>query len=181
MARCHTTVHLPRTGQERRRTACTHARRPSLLCLIDSTGRTVLGRHMRYLRCHGIAVLLLAGMALGAPAAATAGQKPASGTYRGSAEQRGTGSRGQSVDRNYPVRMRFSAFGSSVAYPSLGCGGTLRPAGFSGGRRVYREVITYGGCDGGGTWKVLVSSSRRLQATWTRSGTDYIVSAILTR
>lgn len=136
---------------------------------------------MRHLRSRGIAACALAGMALGVPTVADAGQKPASGTYRGSADQRGTGSRGQSVDRSYPVRMRFSSYGSSVVYPSLGCGGTLRPAGFSGGRRVYREIITYGGCDSGGTWKVLVSSSRRLQATWTRRGTDYIVSAILTR
>jgi hypothetical protein len=119
--------------------------------------------------------------ATASPVGRELGRKPASGTYVGTAEQRGRGSRGQSVDRTYPVRMRFSSRGSTVTYPTLSCGGILRPAGFSGGRRVYREQITYGGCDRGGTWKVLVSSARRLQATWTRPGTDYLVSAILTR
>lgn len=118
--------------------------------------------------------------ALAVPAA-FAGRVPASGTYSGNAQQRGTGSHGQSVDRDYAVTMRFSRFGSTVSYPSLACSGRLIPAGFSGGRRVYRETITRGGCDSGGVWKVLVSSSRRLQGTWTRRGTNYLVSAVLTR
>jgi len=127
-----------------------------------------------------VAAVLIASVMLGA-GLALAGQKPASGQYSGTAQQRGTGSRRQSVDRDYRVRMRFSSSGSTVTYPSLVCGGVLRPVGFSGGRRVYREAITYRHCDSGRTWKVLVSSSRRVQATSTRGGADDSVSAVLTR
>lgn len=127
--------------------------------------------------------LILATLCVGlTPVGAIAdGRVPASGTYYGTAQQRGNGASGNNVSKDYPVKMRFSSSGSRVTYRTLSCGGVLKPTGFSGGRRVYREQITSGGCDRGGVWKVLVSSNRRLQATWTRAGSDYIVSAILTR
>lgn len=129
--------------------------------------------------CRMIAAVLVVGAT--SVAAIADSHVPASGTYYGTAQQRGSGSGGNNIDKEYPVKMRFSSTGSRVTYPSLSCGGVLKPSGFSGGRRVYRELITFGHCDRGGIWKVLVSSTRRLQATWTRSGSDYIVSTILSR
>lgn len=107
------------------------------------------------------------------------GQVPDSGTYTGVGRQRSASK--SSLNKDYPVEMSFSSSGSSISYPTLDCSGTLRPDGFSDGRRVYRESITSGRCDDGGTWLVLVVSGTRLVANWSIAGRDYTVKATLTR
>lgn len=102
---------------------------------------------------------------------------PESGTYRGYVSQRGA--RGDTA-KDYEMSMTFSSQGSYVSYPSLGCNGTLRPTGFSGDARVYREVITEGHCDRGGTWKV-TAAGRSIDAVWELATTDYVVAGTLTR
>jgi len=114
------------------------------------------------------------------PAAPSTGDSriPASGTYSGQAQQRG-----EPVARNidFPVTMTFSSAGSSISYPTLGCDGTLHPAGFAGPDRVYTETITSGHCDNGGTWYVKVDSPTQLQALWSLSSVNYTVAAALVR
>lgn len=113
------------------------------------------------------------------PAQSGGGRVPASGTFSGIATQR-SGSN-SSRNKDYPVEMTFSAAGSSINYPSLGCSGRLIPQGFKDGRRVYRETITSGHCDDGGSWEVEVVSENKLRVNWTQASTDYIVSATLVR
>jgi hypothetical protein len=103
---------------------------------------------------------------------------PASGTYAGVARQRGARA---STNKTYPISMTFSSSGSNVSYPDLGCTGRLVPAGFIGRARVYREEITAGPCDSGGTWRVRPLSARRLRAGWTLATQDYAVIAALRR
>lgn len=78
---------------------------------------------------------------------------PASGSYGGEAQQRGTPTR---INKNYPMQMSFSSGGSRIMYPTLGCEGVLQPLGFQGASRAYEEKITSGHCDSGGTWLVHV-------------------------
>jgi hypothetical protein len=100
---------------------------------------------------------------------------PVSGTYYGRALQRGTPA---DVNKDYPLAMTFSSAGSRVSYPSLGCEGTLLPAGFEGDARVYRETIESGHCDSGGTWKVRVDGTT-LAASWSLESASYVVDAVL--
>ena len=102
---------------------------------------------------------------------------PASGTYSGTLSQRGT----RRSDRDYPVEMTFSSQGSTVAYPTLGCRGTLTPTGNSAGARVYRETITSGRCDPMGTWYVTTGSDQAVSAEYHPSNADYVVVGQLTR
>lgn len=109
---------------------------------------------------------------------ATAGRVPDSGTYSGMGSQRGARAE---TSKDYAISMTFSSGGSFVSYPHLECEGRLVPTGFDGARRVYREEITSGSCDRGGTWRVEVRSSTALSATWSLPSTDYVVAADLTR
>lgn len=102
---------------------------------------------------------------------------PAEGTYSGTLSQRGT----RRSDRDYPVEMTFSSQGSTVAYPTLGCRGTLTPTGNSAGARVYRETITSGRCDPTGTWYVTRGSDDAVSVEYHPSGADYVVVGQLTR
>jgi len=101
---------------------------------------------------------------------------PASGSYGGEAQQRGTPTR---INRNYPMQMSFSSGGSRVMYPTLGCEGVLQPLGYQGESRVYEEKITSGHCDSGGTWLVHVDGSTTIEAAWSLSSASYTVSATL--
>ena len=115
-----------------------------------------------------------------APAAGVPGGAefaPAEGTYSGTLSQRGT----RRSDRDYPVEMTFSSQGSTVAYPTLGCRGTLTPTGNSAGARVYRETITSGRCDPTGTWYVTRGSDDAVSAEYHPSRADYVVVGQLTR
>ena len=110
-------------------------------------------------------------------AAGVAELAPAAGTYSGILSQRGT----RRSDRDYPVEMTFSAQGSTVEYPTLGCRGTLTPTGNSDGARVYREVITAGRCDATGTWYVTRGTEHAVSAEYQPSGANYVVVGQLTR
>ena len=109
----------------------------------------------------------------------SSGRVPASGTYTGTGHQRGLA--GTAADKSYAVEMVFSSGGSTVRYSDLGCSGRLQPAGFDQGRRVYREQMSGGGCDSGGTWLVTVDSDARLSGTYRPPSGRYVVSAELTR
>jgi hypothetical protein len=100
---------------------------------------------------------------------------PASGTYYGLARQRGTPTE---VNKDYSIEMTFSSAGSSVAYPTLGCRGSMTPLGFRGDARTYRETIESGHCDSGGIWQVQVDGTT-LSAYWELPAASYSVSAVL--
>lgn len=101
---------------------------------------------------------------------------PASGSYGGEAQQRGTPTR---INKNYPMQMSFSSGGSQVMYPTLSCEGVLQPLGFQGESRVYEEKITSGHCDSGGTWLVHVDGLTTIEAAWSLPSASYTVSATL--
>lgn len=114
-----------------------------------------------------------------APVQVEQGRVPTSGTYTGVGVQRGLAS--GTRDKSYGVEMVFSSGGSTIRYPELGCSGRLRPAGFDDGRRVYREQMSAGHCDDGGTWLLTVRSDSRVSATYRPPTGRYVVSADLTR
>lgn len=101
---------------------------------------------------------------------------PASGSYGGQARQRGAPA---GVNKNYPMQMSFSSSGSRVIYPTLGCGGVLQPLGFQGESRVYKEEVTSGHCDSGGTWLVHVDGPTTIEAAWSLPSASYTVTAVL--
>lgn len=119
-----------------------------------------------------------AGAAQGETARSADSRIPASGTYSGQAEQRGTPAR---VNKDYPLEMTFSSSGSYVSYPTLGCAGSLHPLGFDGPDRLYAETITSGHCDSGGTWHVRVDDETTLQGSWSLPSSSYSVTAVLER
>lgn len=102
---------------------------------------------------------------------------PDGGTYSGVVTQRGT----QRTDTDYEVTMTFTSAGSRVTYPTLGCTGTLQPAGDVDGARVYRETITSGTCDRGGTWYVTRQDTNAVSAEYRPAARDYTVQGQLTR
>jgi nitrogen fixation protein len=103
------------------------------------------------------------------------GQPPTTGTYTGLGKESGA-----SRD-DYRIEMTFAAGAATIDYPDLGCSGTLDADGFGGGGRVYRERITSGPCDRGGTWNVHVVSAASLTATWSKPGGRFTVTARLSR
>ena len=117
--------------------------------------------------------------AAGGQAQAQSGPVPESGTYTGTGYQRGLN--GTGADKSYAVEMTFSGGGSTVRYPGLGCAGVLRPAGFDGGRRVYREEMTTGRCDNSGTWQVTVVSGTQVSGSYCPPSGRYVVTAELSR
>jgi hypothetical protein len=102
---------------------------------------------------------------------------PDGGTYTGVVTQRGT----QRTDTDYEVTMTFTSAGSRVSYPTLGCTGTLQPTGDVDGTRVYRETITSGTCDRGGTWYVTRQDTNAVSAEYRPATGDYTVQGQLTR
>ena len=117
--------------------------------------------------------------AAGGQAQAQSGPVPESGTYTGAGYQRGLN--GTRADKSYAVEMTFSGSGSTVRYPDLGCAGVLRPIGFDGGRRVYREEMTTGRCDNSGTWQVSVVSGTQVSGSYSPPSGRYVVTAELSR
>ena len=104
---------------------------------------------------------------------------PVAGTYTGVLRQRGT--TGGQRDQDFPVEMTFSASGSTVNYPSLGCRGTLTPTGDADGARVYLETITAGGCEPTGTWNVTRGSDSAVAAEYRPAIGSHLVTGQLTR
>lgn len=102
---------------------------------------------------------------------------PAAGTYSGLLFQSGT----DQSDQSLQVAMGFSAAGSYVEYPILGCSGTLTPTGNQDGARVYRETIISGPCDPAGTWYVTRGSDTEISAEYQPSGGDRVVEGQLNR
>lgn len=102
---------------------------------------------------------------------------PDGGTYTGVVTQRGT----QRSDTQYEVTLTFANTGSYVTYPTLGCAGRLAPTGDENGARVYRETITSGTCDQGGTWHVTRDSADAVTAEYRPAAGDYTVAGQLTR
>ena len=70
-----------------------------------------------------------------------------------------------------------------VTYPDLGCTGFLEPVNASAGEEIqdgFRETITEGTCDNGGTWHLAINDSRE-RATYNAPTGRYHAEGPLTR
>lgn len=95
---------------------------------------------------------------------------------------------GRDADADYPIHLTFGEAGNTIAYPALGCSGTLEYRGTQGDTTVYEEVITSGqrNCVDVGRWwfRALDEPSTRIGAwyespdgRWRVSGTLMIRDA----
>ncbi|MDO5513280.1 hypothetical protein [Corynebacterium sp.] len=87
----------------------------------------------------------------------------------------------QQANAEYPVSLTFSNDGSFVTYPTLRCSGRLVPAGDVDGTRVYRQTITSGGCDQGGSWHVTREGADAVSAEYRSVRGSFTIEGQLAR
>ncbi|RYG36938.1 MAG: hypothetical protein EON93_04395 [Burkholderiales bacterium] len=119
-------------------------------------------------------MLVLALLALAAPAVAQPGQKLAAGDWHGTGLQVNPGG----IQSTWTIDMSINTQRSMINYPSLGCTGVLHRVSSTPTQIVFREQITEGDCIDNGRITVTLENGR-IFWFWTKPGLDADASAVL--